>query len=192
MKSEKLYHIILLTFFGMIGSILTGFIFFNKSIFIPSGTTFQFVMSGLYGALFFSLLEYKSVRDQILVMAIILILNLVIFSGKLLSIAYLIRDIFFLGSLFLSIKLYYQFIKRNPKLTFYLRSFVLVLFYGLLNTMFGIIVFIISAKAGFPPLAFIYTIARYGILIGLGIGLGIDFYLHNKKLIFNLLKIKTA
>jgi len=181
-----------MTFFGMFGSILVGFIFFNTSIFIPTNTNFQFVMAGLYGSLFFSLLEYKNIREQLFAIIIILVLQLIIFTGRYLSIAYIIRDIFYLGGLFLSIKLYHLFIKRNPKIKFYLRSFALVLFYGLINTVFISIVFIINASTAFPPMDFIYARARDGILIGLGIGIGLDFYLQNKKQLYTLLKIKTA
>ena len=191
MKSEKIYQIILMTFLGMLGSVLIGFIFFNTSIFIPTRTNFQFTISGFYGALFFSLLEYKSIREQTFGMVIMLLINLILFTGKFFSIAYLIRDVFYLGGLFLSLKLYHQFIKRNPQLKYYLRSFALALFYGLINTVCISIVFIINAKVGFPLLDFIYARARDGILIGFGIGLGIDFYLQNKNQILNLLKIKT-
>ena len=191
MKSEKIYQIILMTFLGMLGSVLIGFIFFNTSIFIPTRTNFQFVMSGFYGALFLSLLEYKSIREQTFGMVIMLLINLILFTGKFLSMAYLIRDVFYLGGLFLSLILYHQFIKRKPQLKYYLRSFALALFYGLINTVCISIVFIINAKVGFPLLDFIYARARDGILIGFGIGLGIDFYLQNKNQILNLLKIKT-
>ena len=192
MKSDKIYQILFMTFFGMFGSILIGFIFFNTSIFISTNSNFQFVMTGLYGSLFFSLLEYKNIREQLFAIIIILALQLIIFTGKYLSMEYIIRDIFYLGSIFLSIKLYHQFIKRNTRIKLYLRSFVLVLFLGFTYTIFIIIVFLINADAGFPPLDFIYARARDGILIGLGIGLGLDFYLQNEKHLFNLLKIKTA
>jgi len=181
-----------MTFFGMLGSVLIGFIFFNTSIFIPTRINFQFLAAGFYGALFFSLLEYKSIRAQIFGMVIMLLINLILFTGKFLSMAYLIRDVFYLGGLFLSLKLYYQFIKRNPQRKYYLRCFALALFFGLINTMCISIVFIINAKIGFPPLDFIYARARDGILIGFGIGLAIDFYLQNKNQILSLLKIKTA
>ena len=181
MKSKEILQIILITFFGMLGCVLIGFIFYNSSIFITTRTDFQFVAAGFYGALFFSFLEYRPVREQIFVMIIILIMNLIIFTGKSLSTAYVIRDILYLGGLFLSIKLYHQFIKKNPKVKYYLRSFALALIYGLLNVASVTIIYIINANANIPPVSFIYAIARYGILIGLGIGLGIDFYLQNIK-----------
>lgn len=191
MRSDKISQILLMTFFGMFGSILIGFIFFNTSIFIYTLPSFQFVIGGLYGALFFSLLEYKSIKEQVFGTIFILILQIIIFTGRYLSIAYVVRDVFYLGALFLSIKLYYQFIKRNPQIKYYLRSFALVLFYGLINVLFISVVYIINAKVGFPPIEFIYVIARDSILLGLGIGSGIDFYLQNKTFLFNLLKIKT-
>ncbi|MCU0342552.1 MAG: hypothetical protein MUF28_01880 [Ignavibacterium sp.] len=192
MKSNKIYQIILMTFFGMIGCILVGFIFYNSSIFIFTNTSSQFLTVGLYGSIFFCLLEYKNLREQLFGMGIILILQLSIFTGKSLSISFVIRDIIYLGSIFISIKLYHQFIKRNKKIKVYLRSLALVLFLGLTYTVSIITVFLINANAGFPPFDLIYSIARIGVLIGLGIGLGLDFYLQNEKYLFNLLKIKTG
>ena len=181
-----------MTFFGLLGSILVGFIFFNTLIFISTNSNFQFVMTGLYGSLFFSLLEYKNRREKLFAILILLILQLIIFTGRHLILAYIIRDVFYMGSIFISIKLYHQFIKRNTKIKFYLRSSALALFYGLIYTVFISIVFLINAKVSLPPFAFIYAVARAGILIGLGIGLGLDFYLQNEKSLFKLLKIKTT
>ena len=192
MNSEKTFQIIILTFFGMLGSLIIGFIFFKASIFIYSSPNMQFLTAGFIGALFFSLLEYRNVRDQIYGMIFLLVLHLIIFTGRHLSIIMITRDIFYLGGLFLSIKIYHQFLKRNPKIKYYIRSLALALFYGLLNTIFIIVLFLIYTKADLPSLNFIYSIARNGILIGLGIGLGMDFYLSNQKQLFNLLKIKTT
>jgi hypothetical protein len=191
-KSGKMDQIFLMTLGGLLGSILIGFIFFNTSIFSPTQSNFQFVTFGFIGALFFSLLEYKSLKEQIFGIILILFLNLVIFSGRSLSITYIIRDVFFIGSVILSVKLYYQFIKKNPQIKLYLRCFALALTYGLINSACGIIVYVINAKAGFPPVEFIYIIARYGILIGFGIGLGTDFYFQYKKQLTSWLGIKTA
>lgn len=192
MKSNKIYQIILMTFFGMLGCILVGFIFFNNSIFIFTNTNSQFVTVGLYGSIFFSLLEYKNLRDQLFGMIIILILHLIIFTGKSLSISLIIRDFVYLGSVFISIRLYHQFIKRYKKIKLYLRSFALALFLGLTYAVSIIIVFLTNVNGAFPSIEWIYVIARIGILLGLGIGLGLDFYLQNEKFLVSLLKIKTA
>ena len=160
-KSYKIYQIILMTFFGMLGSLLIGFIFL--------GEYFNPLIFGLFGSLFFSILENKNKREQFLVITIIMVLYFTILN---LSWAY------------------NQFINRNDKIKFYNRSFALALFFGLINSVFSIIVLIIDTNLKITPLYFIYYSARDGILIGLGIGLGIDFYLQNKKQIFNLLELK--
>ena len=174
----------------LIGSILIGFIFYRKEIFVYTKPAFQFVFCGFAGALFFSLVEYKSVKDQIYSIVVLLILSL-LSIGKSLTIAYVIRDILFLGSLLLSIKLYHQIIKRNLKIRFYLRNFILVTLYAIFNVSFGIIVYLINAKNGFPSIRLVYYLASYGALIGLGLGLGIDFFLQNEKRILKLFRIKS-
>jgi len=192
MKPGKMDQVFLMTFGGMLGSILIGFIFFNTSIFSPTLSNFQFVTFGFIGALFFSLFEYKSLKEQIFGIILILFLNLIIFTGKSISLTYVIRDIFFIGSVILSVKFYYQFIQKNPQIKFYLRCFALALIYGLINSVCGIFVYLINVKVDFPPIEFIYLVARYGILIGFGIGIGTDFYFQNKKRLSDWLGIKTV
>ena len=191
MKSKKAYQIILMTLFGMVGSIIIGFILFQQSIFVPTYAKFQFVMSALYGSLFFSLIEYNSFRDQIFGVIILFFINLILFTGKHISIIYITRDFFYLGCLFLSIKFYSYLIKRFSQLKFYLRSIILVLIYGLFYGVISWILFTVT-KGELAPLSFVYFVAKLAILIGLGIGLGLDFFLQNKKQILSFLKIKTA
>lgn len=192
MKKNKFYLIILMTFFGLAGSVLIGVIFYNRSVFIPYNIGFQFVMVGLYGALFFSLLEYESPKVQILVMLSILIFQLIVFTGKHISTAYIIRDVLYLGGLFLSVKLYHYFLKSNPGVKYYLRSLALVLFYGVINVLVICIIYIINSGQGLPPFHYLYVMAGYGILIGLGIGLGLDFYFQVEKHIKKVLNINPA
>jgi hypothetical protein len=191
MKTKKLIKIFLMALSGSIGSILIGLIFFGFLIFTPSTPSFQFVTFGFCGALFFSLFEYKFLREQILVFIVILVLQLVIFSGRYINFALIIRDLFFLGSLFISILLYQKFIKRYTRLKFYVRSLALVVIYALLNILFGILVFIINTNSFSLEPRLIYLFARNAILIGLGIGLGVDFYLQNKAFLYNLLRINS-
>lgn len=178
-----------MTICGLLGSILIGLIFYNTSIFNIHRANFQFVACGIYGSLFFSLLEYESGKIQLGAIAAILFINLVLFTGRSLSAVYIIRDVFYLGGLFLSLKLYFQFIKRYPYVKFYLRSLALACIYGLMDVLMGSLTFIINYKVSLPPLNFIYMLGRYGIFIGLGIGLGLDLYYQNRVRLFALLKI---
>lgn len=176
---------------GSIGSILMGIIFFGFVIFTPSTPSFQFVTFGFSGALFFSLFEYNFLKEQILVFIVILVLQLVIFSGRYINFALVIRDLFFLGSLFISILLYQKFIKRYTWLKLYIRSLALVVIYAMLNILFGVLVFIINTNNISIEPRLIYLFARNAILIGLGIGLGVDFYIQNKTFLYNFLRINS-
>lgn len=192
MKRNKFISIILMTVFGLLGSIIIGYIFRGSAIFNPHNTSFQFVMSGLYGALFFSLLEYEALKVQVFAMLFIFLFQIVIFSGRFISMSNILRDFLFLGGLFLSLKLYHDFIKRNPRLKYYLRCFALVLFYGIINLIVICIILLINGGQEFPPMNFLYSMSGFGILIGLGIGLGLDVYLHFEKQIKRILNINPA
>ena len=76
MKQET-KEIILLTLFGTLGSVLVGLIVFGTSIFSPYRSNFQFITAGLYGSLFFSMLTFKSKKQQIFTMIGIYLLNLI-------------------------------------------------------------------------------------------------------------------
>lgn len=191
MKTKKLIKIFLMALSGSIGSILIGIIFFGFVIFTPSTPSFQFVTFGFFGALFFSLFEYKFLKEQIFVFIVILVLQLVIFSGRYINFALVIRDLSFLGSLFTSILLYQRFIKRYTQLKLYIRSLALVVIYALLNILFGLLVFIINTNNISLEARLIYLFGRNAILIGLGIGLGVDFYIQNKTFLYNFLRINS-
>lgn len=191
MKTKKLIKIFLMALSGSIGSILMGIIFLGFVIFTPSTPSFQFVTFGFCGALFFSLFEYKFLKEQIFVFIVILVLQLVIFSGRYINLDLVIRDLFFLGSLFISILLYQKFIKRYTRLKLYIRSLALVVIYALLNILFGLLVFIINSNSISLEPRLIYLFARNAILIGLGIGLGVDYYIQNKTFLYNLLRINS-
>lgn len=192
MKSSKISDVILLTFFGFIGSVLIGFLFYNNQIFISNRTAFQFIVYGFFGSLFFSLLKYRSRKDQTFGIVIMFLINLVIIIGKSVSMTIIIRDVLYMGSLFFAIKLYFQFIRRNFRLPYYLRSFALALFYSLITILFGILVFLINAKFEFPPISFLFAIGKTAILVGLGIGIGLDLYLQNQRFIIKFFNFRAT
>lgn len=188
MKSEN-QNIILLTAFGMIGSIIIGLIFNGTLIFDPYRNTFQFIPMGLFGAIFFALLKYRPQKEQVFAMISILIINLVLFTGKAFTFHFLLRDVCFLGALFISVYLYYKFINKYPSLFSYLRVLALVFIYTVMNIIAITIIFLFHSDFP-PPLIYVFTSARFGILIGLGMGLGLDLFLSNHKMINRFLNTR--
>ena len=187
MKKEENYSVILITLFGTVGSILLGLIFYRMAIFSPASAAFQFISSGIIGALFFGLLEFKPVKVQNVGIIILLILSLIFSAGKSLNVFDSIRNIFYLVSLLASIKIYHLLIKRNPRIPLYLRCFILVVLYTVLNLTIGILLYIIIMRIGLPSLHLMYSLVVFSVLVGLGIGLGIDLFLNNKKRILGWL-----
>jgi hypothetical protein len=177
----------LTTLFGTFGSIIIGFIFFGSSIFTVTNSAFQFVALGFYGALFFSLLEYRTVRDQIFGIIFIIILQVVVLSGRYVSFVLILRDAFYLGSLFISVKVYHQILGVYTGLKLYTRSITLLCIFSFLNTFSGIVLFTMLSNTGLPTFSFILNLAEFGALIGLGIGIGTDFYFQNKNQLYSLL-----
>ncbi|MBK8944078.1 MAG: hypothetical protein IPM32_02300 [Ignavibacteriae bacterium] len=192
MKTEIIFKIIVLTLLGTLGSILVGFLFVGNLIFVSSHSAFQFITMGFAGSLFFSLLEFTSKKEQLFGIAIIIILDITFILGKYISFSSIIRDLFYLLSLLLSIKLYQQFIRQNSKLTLYLRSFALAIFYAINNIIAAIIVYTINAKLEFPPIDFLIAMGKIGLLVGFGIGIGYDYFKQIINYLIKMLKLKTA
>lgn len=190
MKTQ-IYQIIFMAIFGALGSVLIGLILYGAIIFSPHSSGFMFVAAGVYGSVFFGLLEYEHRKGQILGIIIIFFFNLVVFQGRSVLASHVIRDLLWLGGLFASVKLYHMLIKRNPKLKFYIRSFALAFIFGVFSVISSSILFLINIGK-FPHPSFLYLMGRYGILIGFGIGMGLDLYLNNKDTLLRVFKIKSV
>ena len=189
MKPET-YEILLITLFGMLGSVLTGLIMFGTTIFNPYTSNFMFITAGLYGSLFFSMLTFKNKKQQIFAMISIYFLNLVIFSGRSVTIYMALRDFVSLTALFSAIAIYYQFIHKYKKLKLFLRSFALSFIYGILSAAAGLFLYTVNTGT-IPPLSFVHFMGRKGILIGFGIGMAIDLYLQFKRSILRIFKVNS-
>jgi hypothetical protein len=187
MKPEA-YEILLIALIGMSGSVLTGLIMYGTSVFNPYTSNFQFITAGLYGSLLFSILTYKGKKQQVFTMIGIFLFNLVIFSGRSVTIYMALRDFVSLAALFSAITIYYQFIHRYEKLKLFLRSFALSFIYGILAAAAGSFLYPVNTGI-LPPLQFIHFMAKYGILIGFGTGMAIDFYLQYKIPILRIFKV---
>ncbi len=187
---EKTYRYLFITIFGALGSIIIGNLISQNSIFNIKSPAFQFVAFGIFGSFFFALIEYETLKNQLLGAIVLLVENVVLFSDKNISFILLLRDVFYLGSLFLSLKFYKYFIDSNLRIPYYVRSFTLAVIFGILNTITISLLFLLNTKGGLPHLGFIYFIAKNALFIGLGIGLGLDFYFQNNVKLFKLIGIK--
>ena len=55
----------------------------------------------------------------------------------------------------------------------------------------GSVVYLLNADFKLPPLGFLISIGKNALLIGFGVGIGLDVYLQNENKIMRLFKTKT-
>jgi hypothetical protein len=85
-----------------------------------------------------------------------------------------IRDLIFILSLYTSLILYSNFLKKYYYSPIFLRALALALFYGILNIFSTLILIQLYTSTDADPLFAIFLNGKYGIVIGLGLGIGID------------------
>lgn len=183
MSTGSFWRFILLILFSTIGSVILGYFLVSKSVFEFSSPDFQFISNGVLCGLFFGVMELKSLRTEALALIGTILLNLVIFTGPYIAVPFILRDIFYLGSVFLSIKTYYFFISKYPSSMLFIRSFALSFIYGIFNVVIISLLFLINKKGATPTGELIYFVGRWACLIGLGSGLGIDLFLRFQKVL---------
>lgn len=177
MNSGSFGRFVFLILFSTIFSMLIGYLLVSKSIFEIGSPDFQFISNGVLCGLFFGVMELKSLRAEGLTFFAALLVDLLIFTGSYISVPYILRDLFYVGSIFLSIKTYSYFINKYPTSMMFVRSFALAFIYGVINVVVVSLLFVINTKGGTPTAEFLYIIGRWACFIGIGSGLGIDLFL---------------
>lgn len=173
MKSTEsliLKQSMIISFFGMIGCMLIGYLFLGSRIFIPRDPAFQFIVYGFIGSVMFSILRFSSLRSFLFVSVLFYLIEVTIIKfGKV--------DIFFARFLFFwgvvgSIFIFYKFFYLNLKVLkigkFIILGGILALANMLIVSIGGQFVSVDNLKAIIEGQAF------FGLLIGSGIGLGIE------------------
>ncbi len=172
--------------FGILGSLLIGYIFFQFMIFNLRNPYFIFTTVGIYGSLFFSLLPKLDIKKQVLILISIFLMN-IIMVGKSYYLLNFVRDFVLIAVIFFSIKAYSYFINKNKKLPLFVRSFALPVIYGAFNAIGIILLFLLYSLIerhniySLPRLLLINS--KLAILVGFGLGLGFDSWEFIKKII---------
>ncbi len=169
--------------FSFLGSLFIGYLFFQEKIFSPYLWVFQFVVFGMIGALFLVYI-YKKLSKHMLFFLLIVFIHTIIFEKTFLF-WFIIRDVFFIFSLFLSVNLYLIFIEKYKSLVLFLRAFGFSVIYAVINLLVGSLLIILhNIFSGFVygnSWRGIFIYAQCGALIGLGLGLGFDLWEIIKK-----------
>ena len=178
-KNQDIVDTIAKLFLGFLGSLIIGYLFFQQKIFNINNTQFMYTALGIYGAIFFSLAIKLDLKKQILILISVIFLNIIII-GKLYHLLSLIRDFVLIGIIFLSIKAYASFILKNKNIPLFLRAFGLAAIYVVFNACGILILFLLTImiegnKISYLPNLILVNSEMAG-LVGLGLGLGFDFW----------------
>ena len=179
MEHERVFPIkdfVILTACGFFFCLLTGFIVFQMSVFNIYSMAIQFIVYGLPGAIIFSALRYVGVKESILYTAAAIFLEMIIMRTT--SIMFIMRDFCFFASLWAALFIYKtQFIPRSKR-TKRFRAIGLGVILGLTNIAAGLVLFTLHYfvyGSSYTHVQYLlYAFMKYGMLIGLGLGVGFD------------------
>lgn len=176
-KTDNLLDIIFKVISGLIGSLVIGYLFFQLRIFNFHNIFFSFVTGGIYGAVFFSLLQKFDFKKQLLILVAVVFINIII-MGKPYYFSFMLRDFVLIIVIFLSIKAYTSFITKNKNLPLFIRAFALPVIYAVINIGGVLALVLISELVESYNLSYLPGLllinAEIAGLVGLGLGLGFD------------------
>ena len=164
-------------------SIVVGFVFFGGEVFNRHTGAFQFLWSAVVASVFYYLLVLARPRDAYLGFIILLCLTFLTTGSRHLS--YILRDIFFIGAIGLSIFLYFKYYRNQASHTFGYPAFMLAGIYAVLYIIavechMVILQTFAMEHSGGNATSLATAGAFYGVLIGFAVGAGIAL---NEKLI---------
>ncbi len=174
---------------GILGSIIVGYLFFHEKIFNFHNVAFAFITCGIFGAAFFSLIPKFDLKKQILLFAAVFIINIII-MGKPYRITYMLKYCVLILTIFLSIKAYIFFLRKNKSFPLFLRAFALPVIYALINVAGIMLLFLLSLMIEGNNISYLPRIllinAELAGLVGIGLGLGFDLWEFIKKKILKM------
>jgi hypothetical protein len=185
-KNQNLKNFIITSSCGFAGCLITGFLFFQKDIFNLSANKSIITWLGLAGALVFSSMIFRNIKESLLFLVAVILLNIIIPKPHLIS--FIIRAIALYSSFWLSIYLYKTWFYNSPGKYNYLKAFGLGVITAILLFIAGLFLIFVNVPLERISIELIFQISFYylqsGMLIGLGLGLGFEFaknfFLKNK------------
>jgi uncharacterized membrane protein YeaQ/YmgE (transglycosylase-associated protein family) len=162
--------------FGFAGSLLIGLLFRGYSIFeFETPGSFVLVM-GITGAIVYSALKFKTLKDSVLLCLTLLLLNLIIMGSA--PISYYVRDVVLFTGFWFCIFFYKLWLKRLSDKYMFLRAlgFAAITAFIFIAASFVLILinvpFIKISSEMISKMILFYLQA--GTIVGLGLGLGFD------------------
>ena len=167
-KQQILAKFIITVAMGTICCLIVGLCFFGLKVFVFKDPASQFLIVGLTGSIFYSLLKFRSVIDAILIMILLYLANLLIFGTARFLLTRLIFFIGVSGALFV----FHRYFEDKIKELKFGKFLTVASLFTIMYFVCTIVLQIIYNSANFKT-ELLYNL-DLGFLIGLGLGIGIE------------------
>ncbi len=158
-------------------SVALGFILHQGEVFDYRSSSFQFVWSAVVASILYYLLVFVRTRDALIAFIVLLLVTILTMGST--RIVFIVRDLFYVGAIGLTVYLYHRHFERRAAEQFIHPAFMLAGIYAVLNTVVSELHLAILEAFGlehsgvtFVALARVTT--YFGALIGFAFGLGIS------------------
>jgi hypothetical protein len=173
--NSKIKYFLFTALSGFALCVILSPLFYRTAIFNHSYLVFSIVLTGFCGAVFYSVLKYRTTKEQILTGIIIFILPVLI-HGRSIRPTFWISDIVSVASLLGSIVCYKLFIDKYNSYPLFIRSMSLPFFLALFNFIATLILILVYHPDAMKFNYAIFYYAKFGAFIGFGLGIGFDLF----------------
>ncbi|MFZ1082428.1 MAG: hypothetical protein WAO19_10940 [Candidatus Kryptoniota bacterium] len=177
--SKKIQQFLMSSLIPILCSVLVGFVFFPKDIFIPHMAAFQFVVTGIVASLFYNMMIFVESRRAYIGLLFLFMLQLAL-DGTLRPII-ILRDIIYIGGIGIAIIIYVRYIKQNGRSRYFFSAVTLAGLYPLVYIVASEIQLLLVKTFSTDPRVLAETEGPYllapgtllTVLIGFSVGVGI-------------------
>jgi hypothetical protein len=166
---EQLFKLVLLTLAGLAGSVIVGLMSYGSDVFNVTSPGFLFVSFGLSGAFIFSFYHMRGLAETITAAVVVSVIQ---FVGTTPFITMLNAGIWSFGVNLPMVALAFIFERKLGPLK-QAKFIVVALTYGAMFVLLTLVVAWVSASGNMPASLFRQNFTD-GVLIGLGLGVGIE------------------
>jgi len=175
---SKVQQFMLYALVPIICSIVLGFVFYQDGVFDRQHGSFQFVWSGVVASLFYYLLAFLRSRDAYLGLFVLLILTFTTTQST--HAAYILRDIFYIAAIGVSILIYFKYFRQSAHINIAYPAITLAGIYAVVYIIaseihLGILRTFAMEDTGGSFISIASSTAFFGVLIGFAVGSGITF-----------------
>jgi hypothetical protein len=174
--SSKVQQFLLHALVPVVSSVVLGFVFYQEGVFNRYHGSFQFVWSSVVASIFYNLLVFLRPREAYLGLFVLLLLTFVTTHST--HAAYILRDIFYVGAIGVSILIYFNHFRQRAHINVAYPAITLAGLYAITYIIASEVHLVILRSlamedTGGSFVSIASTTAFFGVLIGFAVGSGI-------------------